>query len=208
MEKMKACKACGEQIAKSAKTCPKCGAKQGVKVLPIVIVVVVVLIIAAAIGGTSSGPQKVGEVDTNSPAPVETKDTAEESIFGVGDVVALNGVNVTLLGVTENSGANYFYPADGNVFVLFEFDIDNQSESEIAVSSLLSFTAYFDDYSQNISINALATSGKSQLDGSVDSGRKMTGIVAYEVPEDWQVAEIRFTPDFWDGQEVIFEYEK
>ena len=208
MEKMKPCKACGEQIAKSAKTCPKCGAKQGGKVLPIVIAVIVVLIVIAAIGGTSDEPQKVGEVDTNSPAPIETQEEPEESVFGVGDVVVLDDVNVTLLSVTENSGANYVSPSDGNVFVLFELDIDNQSDSEIAVSSLLSFTAYFDDYSQQLSLSSLITSDLPQLDGSVDAGRKMTGVVGYEVPEDWQTAEIRFTPDFWAGQEIIFESTK
>lgn len=61
MEKMKKCKACGADIAKSAKICPHCGAKNGGSKIPLIIVIVIVLLIViAAIGGSrNSTPQKV-----------------------------------------------------------------------------------------------------------------------------------------------------
>ena len=159
-----------------------------------------------AIAGNSDDPQKIGTV-SNAPTPTESSSN-QEDVFRVGDVVSLNGVNVTLLSVNEDGGNQFLKPNSGNVFVVLEFDIDNQSDSEIAVSSLMSFSAYFDDYSTNISIGAMTTSNKSQLDGSVAAGRKMTGVVGYEVPDDWNKVEIRFTPDFWSGKDIIFEYEK
>lgn len=51
---MTVCKSCGAQIAKSAKTCPSCGAKNkktGKKILIFAIIAVVLIIIFAAAGG-------------------------------------------------------------------------------------------------------------------------------------------------------------
>ena len=63
MDKMTKCKTCGADIAKSAKVCPACGAKQKKHiVLGIILVIIGLSIIGAALGGNS--PQKVGTVDT------------------------------------------------------------------------------------------------------------------------------------------------
>lgn len=218
MDKMTKCKTCGADIAKSAKACPSCGAKQKkVSVALIIGIVVLALVVIGIAGGDGDeGPSQVGSVgDTPSSNSQGTSQSSGQSsvtdvpdVFQVGDIVALNDVNVTLLGVTESAGQQFLAPTDGNVFVLFEFDIDNQSDSEIAISSMLSFEAYFDDYAASISISAISASGQNQLDGSVAAGKKMTGVVGYEAPADWSEAEVRFTPNFWNGQEIVFEYTK
>lgn len=211
MEKMKKCKICGADIAKNAKICPKCGAKNKKHtVFWVILVLFAILLVAAAIGGTSDGPEKIDTAEGSSVVESDTpqKSESQPKVFHVGDIVELNGVNVTFLGVNESSKNQSFAPEDGNVFVTFEFDIDNQTDSDVAISSMLSFEAYFDDYASSISISALANSDKPQLDGTIASMRKMTGVVGYEAPADWAKAEIRFTPDFWSGKEIIFEYTK
>lgn len=214
MDKMVKCKSCGADIAKSAKTCPHCGAKQKHSVVPIVIGVIVVLFVIGAIAGGGSNPEKVGSVNTADDGSTSVGGTSavdqssQESVFGVGDIVTLDGVNVTLLSVQDSSGSQFFTPTDGNTFVLCEFEIDNQSDSDISVSSILSFEAYFDDYSTSLNLSAISSSDTPQLDGSVAAGKKMSGIVGYQVPTDWKTAEIRFTPDFWSGGEIIFQYTK
>lgn len=95
-------------------------------------------------------------------------------------------------------------PEDGNVFVLCEFEIENKSSKDISVSSVMCFDAYVDDYSTSMSISAQMASDKNQLDGTVASGKKMNGIIGYEVPEDWKEIEVHFTPDFWSNKEFIF----
>ena len=50
--------------------------------------------------------------------------------------------------------------------------------------------------------------GKSQLDGNIASGKKMNGIVAYQVPSDYKTMEINVTPDFWSGKDIKFIYSK
>ena len=163
MEKMKKCKVCGAEIAKNAKTCPHCGAKNKSHTVLIVVLIVIALIVIIGSIGNSSEPKKVGTVEQENTA-TDTQEVENQSVFHVGDVVELNGINVTFLSVQESNGTDFLSPSDGNVYVTFEFDIDNQSDSEIAVSSVMCFDAYFDSYSTNLSIGAMTNSSKAQLD--------------------------------------------
>lgn len=216
MTRMMKCKTCGTEIAKSAKACPNCGAKQhqGVGCL-IVLIIVLAIILAVATSSKSEQPSKVGNTNISenpksaqiSSAPsVSVQD--EASYFTVGDKVKLNDITVTLLAVNENKGSSFYAPGDGNIFVLFQFEIENGSSSDIGISSLLSFEAYFDDYSTPMSLTATLSGGGTQLDGTVAAGKKIKGVIGYEVSADWSDAEIRFTPNFWSGNDIIFTYDK
>lgn len=208
MAKMVQCKVCGAQIAQSAKVCPNCGKRRGGvgRVIGgILLVLAVVIVVGAVIGSSGGGPKKVGDTAQESgAAPAAT----EQSIFGVGDKVELNDVIVTLVNVSESTGGNYMTPEDGKVFLLCEFEIENDSDREIGVSSMLSFSAYVDGYTTNLDLGATVSSDKPQLDGSVAAGKKMNGIVGYSVDQQWSEIEIRFTPDFWSGKEIVFSYSK
>ena len=212
--KLKNCKVCGTEVAKSAKICPHCGAKLK-KGHPILIGILVFFVLVAIIGssGDDDEPKKV---ETSTPTqnvettPIQTEQEPElekenKSAFYVGETAELKGVNVTLASVTESTGSTYNTPTDGNVFVLCEFEIANNSDKEIAVSSMMSFEAYCDDYTCTFSLGALMEKGnKNQLDGTVAAGKKFNGVVGYEVPTDWQELEIVFTPDFWSGKDITF----
>lgn len=214
MEKMVKCKSCGQEIAKSAKVCPKCGAKQKKHTaLGIILVIFGVLLIVAAIGGGGSDePKKVGDsVPTQSQddQSVETSSAEpEKTTFGVGEQVSLNDVIVTLNGVTESNGSQFNKPSDGNVFILCEFTIENNSDRDLSISSIMCFEAYVDGYSTSMSISAMIESDKNQLDGAVAAKRKMNGAIGYETAADWNEIEIRFTPDFWSGKDITFIYSK
>lgn len=214
------CKVCGAEVAKSARTCPHCGAKlkKGHPVL-IGISVFLVLIVIIGLSGGSDEPKKV-EASTpaqsaestpaqsveSAPAQAEQTPKAESKLtFSAGETAELRGVSVTLVGVSESTGSSFYVPTDGNVFVLCEFDIANNSDKEIAVSSMLSFEAYCDDYACTFSLGAMMEKGnKNQLDGTVAAGKKFNGVVGYEIPADWQELEIVFTPDFWSGKDITF----
>ena len=188
MDKMTTCKACGASITKSATTCPQCGAKQKKRhpVFGIIIAIFGICMIVAAINDMGDDPDK------------------EKQTFSVGEPAEINGISVKFDSCHESNGSQFNTPDDGNVFLLCEFSIDNQSDKDIAVSSIASFNAYVDDYSKNLSISAIIATDKAQLDGAVAAGKKMTGVVGYEVPKDWKEIEIRFTPDFWSGNEITF----
>lgn len=202
------CKSCGAEIAKSAKVCPHCGAKNRKNpVLVAVLVILVLVIIAGASGGKEEAkPAVQSGSDTKMNMQAKEKPTeAAKTSFGVGETAELKDVAVTLIGVEESNGSQFNTPTAGNVFVLCEFEIENNSQSEIAISSMMSFNAYCDDYALNYSLSAgLEKGNKNQLDGQVAAGKKMNGVIGYEVPKDWKEIEIRFTPNFWSGKEIVF----
>lgn len=206
------CKVCGAEVAKSAKVCPHCGAKLK-KGHPILIGILIFFFLIAIIG-SSGGDDEPKKVETSAPTqnkeitPIQTEQESEaenKSAFYVGETAELKGVSVTFASVTESTGSTYNTPTNGNVFVLCEFEIANNSDKEIAVSSMMSFEAYCDDYTCTFSLSALMEKGnKNQLDGTVAAGKKFNGVVGYEVPADWQELEIVFTPDFWSGKDITF----
>ena len=146
---------------------------------------------------------------TSQAASQSSEAQPEQTVFTVGDTVELNGVKTTLLSAEEYPGKQYMMPTDGNVFLVCQFEIENDSSEEINVSSMVSFNAYCDDYSVSLSITGemLEDSWKS-LDGTVAPGKKINGVIAYEIPQDWQKMEISYTPSFWSGHDVQFEINK
>lgn len=211
---VKQCKHCKSEIPYDAKVCPVCRKKQGAPGCLIVVLVVVVLVLIAAFagGGESSTPQKVESTSGTSQSASQASQAQsqpEQTVFTVGDAVELNGVKTTLLSAEEYPGKQYMMPTDGNVFLVCQFEIENDSSAEINVSSMVSFNAYCDDYSVNLSVTGemLEDSWKS-LDGTVAPGKKINGVIAYEIPQDWQKMEISYTPSFWSGHDVQFEINK
>lgn len=208
MKKTKICKTCGTEIAKTAKHCPQCGAKQSSvgKAIAAVIAIFFLIGILVSLFGEGNTPELVS---TNSPAPSDSVPPSEQpSVFGVGDTVSLNDINVTLVNVSENTGGNYMTPSNGKVFVVCEFEIENNSEQDIGVSSIMSFEAYIDDYSTAMNLSAMLSTDNTQLDGTVAPGKKMNGVIGYEAPNDWSSIEISFTPNFWSGKDITFTYSK
>lgn len=216
------CTNCGKEIDERAVVCPGCGIptaeskpkKKKHPVLIALVVIIAIFIIVAAVsgGGGSDEPKKVtSNAQTN--VSNESESTApltepENKNFTVGDAVELNGITVTLVNVSESTGAGFMSPDDGKIFVTCEFEIENNSKKDIAVSSLISFEAYIDQYTTNMSLSAIMASEKGQLDGTVAAGKKMNGAIGYEASEDWKDIEIRFTPDFWAGKDIVFTYSK
>ncbi len=158
-----------------------------------------VLFIIVVIGAIASQ----GEKDT--PKLVDNNVIEDKTEFNVGETVELNNVYATLVSVTKSQGGDFNTPADGNEFVLCEFMIENNTEKDLAISSMLSFDAYCDDLSISQSISGLiAANGKQQLDGTIAAGKKMNGVIAYELSKDWKQLEINFTPDVWSSKDITF----
>lgn len=207
------CKNCYKMIDDDTDFCPHCGQNQKVKVKKKGVARKVIGITIAVIGFIGflgaffdalggSEPVKIGEVYQTD------RTVSKSSTFTVGDVVELNNIQVTLASVKESTGGQFFSPDAGNVFLICEFNIENNSSSDVAVSSLMCFETYIDDYSVNMDISATTSSNKNQLDGMVAAGKKMNGVIGYQAPSNWSEIEIRFTPDFWANQNIIFTYSR
>lgn len=152
-----------------------------------------------------SGPSLVGSTPSGNNSSTETTSAPADKTFKVGDVVELDDVVVSFIGVTKSTGSDFYKPAEGKVYVLCEFEITNNSDEELAVSSMICFKAYCDDYACDYSLGALMAKGdKDQLDGSVAAGKKMKGVVGYEIPADWKELEIQYTPDLLSSSKIVF----
>ena len=174
--KMTRCAECGKPFAAAAKACPYCGEKNRKKKSPVLKIVLGVLcafvligVIGAMLGGDddSDKPKKVEGTNASQSNGEKEKDNNKEddkTAFGVGEQVSLNDVIVTMNNVTESNGSQFNEPAEGNVFILCEFTIENNSEKDLAVSSIMCFEAYVDDYSTSMSLSAIIGAEKNQLD--------------------------------------------
>lgn len=217
-----------EEIKQEVKeTKPK--KKKGKGCLITVIVVLVLMALAGAMGGGSDDtPTKVEttaagteettaaeeteeaiaeEVKETTAAETTAEETTSDPVFGVGETAELNGVQVSLLSATQSNGSQFAKPDDGNVFMILEFEIANNSDKDISISSIVNFEAYCDDYSVNQDFTATLApeaEGKNQLDGSVAAGKKMKGIISYQIPADFSKFEITVSPDFWSGKGIDF----
>lgn len=134
MEKMMVCKACGEQIAKSAKVCPKCGAKNKkpiyTKWWAWAIVAVAIIVGISNSGKTDkdaqvqSAPQSaaVGEneksVSSNEKISVFSGDCGISATAEMGtDIIGQPTVNVSVTNTTDkNISAIQFYAIPLDVY--------------------------------------------------------------------------------------------
>lgn len=170
-----------------------------------IVSLVMACILLLGLCACSSEPSLVGTTPVESTPAVETPTTGGDKVFKLGDTVELDNVIVSFTDIVTSTGSEFNKPADGNVFVLCEFEITNNSTKELSVSSMLSFEGYCDDYSCEYSIGALMERGnKDQLDGSVAAGKKMKGVIGYEVPSDWKELEIQYTLDILSNDKIIF----
>lgn len=180
--------------------------------IPALIVIVLVGVIGALAGGNSNESAPSAGNDSQSStqaasADEQQKSEPEKTEFTIGETAEQNGISVTLVSATKSSGSEYITPAEGNVFLLLQFEIANNSDSDITISSVASFEAYCDDYSINQSLMGLQApeaDGMNQLDGSVAAGKKMQGVIAYEVSNAFQTFEVSVSPDFWSSKDIKF----
>lgn len=214
----KTCKYCGSQIPANAKICPYCRKKQKGKggLIAVIVIVILIIIIAAAASGDDE-PKKVASSDSTSSSSVKSdssstkkKEKNDDTTFTVGDTADFDGVKVRLSSaiVSKGNKSKYITPDDGKYFLELIFDIENDSDEDITVSSMVSFEAYCDDMSIDEDYTgeeAPEVDGLDSLDGDVASGKKMNGIMTYQVPKDFKKFEISYQPDFWGDKKVTFE---
>lgn len=175
------------------------------------------LSITACGGDSGSSSNDAPKTEASEDAAAEEKNSEEQeeaakepeakTEFGIGETAEQNGIQVTLVSAAESSGTEYIAPEEGNIFLILEFEIANNSEDDITISSIANFEAYCDDYSTSqdiFGIQAPEAEGKSQLDGSVAAGKKMNGVIAYQIPSDYQTFEINVSPSFWSSKDIKF----
>lgn len=226
------CPECGKEVSSSAFSCPNCGQpiaqketvvektiikekKKGSclsKILMFIGIIVVIGVVGSALGGNSDDkPKKVNNTasNNNNATSLQTETEAAKELFSVGETAEYNNIQVSVTGYEKSNGNEFSKPAAGKEFVFVNVDIANNSDDDLAISSMLSFTAYCDDYKLDFSSGALmALDARNQLDGTISSGKKMNGYLGLEVPVNWNVIELQFTDNVWTSSKIKFEIKK
>lgn len=143
-----------------------------------------------------------GESGTDKPTQTAQKDT-----FGLNETAVFKDLKFTATTLEESKGEQFFEPESGNVFVGVQFTIENISDEEQSVSSILLFDAYADDVKCSYSLSA-AMAFDGTLDGSLAPGKKLVGYYAVEVPESWQKLELDVQSNWLSSNSARFLFEK
>ena len=165
---------------------------------------ITVCLLLLGLCGCERGPSLVGTTPTGDQASDDSASNSSKT-FKPGDSVELNDVVVTFIGVEETNDSDFNKPAEGKVYVLCEFEIVNNGNEDLTVSTMLNFEAYCDDYGCDLSIGALMERGsKEQLDGTAAAGKKIKGVVGYEIPADWKELEVHYSPGIFTSDKIVF----
>lgn len=148
------------------------------------------------------------DITQNGDKKQEENAETQKTEFGVGETAEKDGVKVTLADVIKSKGDNMFAtPDDGNVYEVCIFEIVNNSDEDVSISSLMCFEAYCDDTSIDQDImgaQAPEAEKYKTLDGDIAPGKKMKGAIVYQVPKKWNKIEINVQLDLLEDDEMKF----
>lgn len=157
---------------------------------------------------TATPPAKENTSNTSTPDPTPPTTPAPEpknKNYAIGDTFKLGDLQYKVNGIRTTNGNQVMKPKDGNTFLLIDLTIENQGNVESQVSSMMSFKLVDKDgRGQEYSIGAM-TDGKGQLDGSIASGRKLSGELGYEVSKGSQTYELEVISSPINGETGFVE---
>lgn len=123
----------------------------------------------------------------------------EEEDVSVGSTVDFNGLEVTMNEVRRDDGDGDFVEPDEDFFLIVDVSIENTTDEEANVSSLMQMSLVDPDgYGQEMDIMA-DTSGS--LDGEIGAERTLSGEIAFDV-EEAEFFEFIFEDPFHSGQAI------
>lgn len=174
--------------------------KEEITVKKIIIAVFVLAILLA--GCTESNKPTKEKVQS------QTSTVQEEETFGLNETAVFKNLKFTATELVESEGDGFFTPENGNIFIGVKFTIENISDEEQSVSSILLFDGYVDDVKCEYSLNASCAFSDGTIDGSIEPGKKLVGWYALEVPQNWSVIELNAKSEWLSNNSAKFVFNK
>jgi len=212
-QKMKNCKACGQEIAKSAKVCPHCGAKQkGKKGLIVIGIIVLLIIILLATGGNGDKESKIDNsaVNNDSAATEETtKDTeatVEDEFVKVGGSFEDNGLKFTVndadldFQITDDEYGLYDLD-EGLHYIKVDFTFENTGSSGDKYVSIYDFDCYADNTTCEQQYVTSVTG--DFMNANLSPGRNVSFSILFAVPDGAESIELEYTSNIWSDEKVV-----
>lgn len=216
-KKMTNCKSCGKEIAKSAKVCPHCGAKNKKPIYKkwwFIFLIVVVLLVAIGGSESESDNKNTSSIDNGVEGSTSSKDVGEniekesekietpaKTEYYVGDMLEDGNMKIVYMSSGDYLEENEFMqPADGKKYIYLQFAFENISDSSDTSVSFYSFECFADGYATEMYYG-----GEEGLSATLSAGRATTGYIYFEVPTDAEVIEIEYeTNVFTEEKSSLF----
>lgn len=132
---------------------------------------------------------------------------SQEEIYGLNETAVFKDLKFTATEIKETDGTDFFVPEAGNVFIGVKFTVENISDEEQSVSTLMLFEGYADDVKCEYSISAACAFDEGTLDGSIAPGKKLVGWYALEVPAEWSSIELDVQSNWLSNSSAKFVFE-
>ncbi len=150
----------------------------------------------------------VEEIPSKEIAEASSKVEVVEEIFGLNETAVFSDLKFTATEIVESDGEDFFTPEKNNVFVGVKFIVENISDSDQSVSTLLLFEGYSDDVKAEYSFSAACAFDEGTLDGTIAPGKKLVGWYALEVPKDWSNIELHVQSNWLSNNPAKFVFTK
>lgn len=207
---MEDCKACGAEIAKNAKSCPQCGARN--KGLPTWATVLIVLGIVGAIatcGLVSCTGLLVKSVDeavketaagsdvTGPDGKVLTGEAAKNPTFEIGSQITVGDLTIKIDAPTNKKPGEFDDVKSGNAAVFHVTATNNGADA--AYVSTGDFNLYVDGKKQK----EVFLSGVDFAIEEINSGKTSEGEMAFDLKKGSDF-ELVYSPNFMTEQQITF----
>ncbi|MEK4276470.1 DUF4352 domain-containing protein [Paenibacillus sp. FSL R7-0026] len=136
--------------------------------------------------------KKTSSTSTTDKKEAVKEEPKELAITEIGTGIQTKNFKVSVESLTKPKSDNMFVnPEEGNEFVSVGLLIENISEKDYTISSMIMFDAYQDGFSINEDITGHALKGSEKtMDGALAAGKKIRGTLVYQVPKDWKELEV------------------
>ncbi len=132
-----------------------------------------------------------GGFDNPVVASQENTITQQLQVFNIGDTVeCVDGLKITVNGVRTSNGGEFMRPIEGNEYIYVDATIENTSDEDKTISSLLMFDVV--DYNGKSMDLVLAEDSNGHLDGTIKPGEKLSGEYVVEAPVERAELEFQF----------------
>lgn len=199
---MKNCKKCGAEIAKSAKVCPKCGARFGlpgfVKVL-IILAIIFVCLFGCVAACTKGAVDAVDEAFTETEN--DNKDVNGKTEFKLNETFENKYVKLTMTDVNLDF-KNYSKYADvksGYKVISATFNIENIGESDDLFDNV-----DFDCYADEEAMDSFYSVDDATFTKTISAGKKASGTVYFLVPKDAKKITIEYDASWLDNVNIVY----
>ncbi len=169
------------------------------KFSPVFGIIAVILIFSLFAIGSGSDKASVSSDSASDNSQTTTQKADEPVKVKVGETLTTNILKITYKSSADDKGAQYFPAASGNKIIKLTFEIENISSTDQIVS-VYDFKCYSDDVASSAYYygdNGLSTT-------TLSSGRKATGNVYFEVPQNANSIDVEYETNYWSGNKAIF----